>query len=233
MNSELIIKLLKYTVVVISAYLVSKYNPVKEFSTLNSILASLVCLIIFMGMEFIYEKCLKPKKTNCDDSSCKVEQFAEKDKEEETEEVDDSHNKQLMSALDKLNNRLDEMDNKIDVITRKNDDDDSRDEKKKEKQNKDNDSMDMRKDTVHVNYHNLPNTPHVEQKYGYSFLPPSQWYPQPPQPPVCVTDKKCPVCPSISDSGFTSVMEWENSTNVTKPMGINTKYIDEELNLKK
>ena len=50
--------------------------------------------------------------------------------------------------------------------------------------------------------------------YGYSFLPPEHWYPQAPKAPVCVTDKKCPVCP-ITTTGYPlDVKEWDTANNV-------------------
>jgi hypothetical protein len=67
-------------------------------------------------------------------------------------------------------------------------------------------------------------------EYGYSFLPPEKWYPQPPRPPVCVTEKRCPVCPVTADGTPTDVKEFHESRRVTQPDSINTAYINDKLN---
>jgi hypothetical protein len=67
-------------------------------------------------------------------------------------------------------------------------------------------------------------------EYGYSFLPPEKWYPQPPFPPMCVTDKKCPVMPVFTTGTPMDVKEWNESRRVTPPDNIKTKYIKEKLN---
>ncbi len=61
-----------------------------------------------------------------------------------------------------------------------------------------------------VDYNNLPTFDMTKDKYeyGYSFLPPSNWYPVPPHPPVCVAETRCPVCP-VSASGLPAdLKEW-------------------------
>ena len=60
---------------------------------------------------------------------------------------------------------------------------------------------------------------------GYSYLPPKDWYPQPPFPPVCVTDKQCPVCPVYTTGTPVDVKEWNDSIRITPPDNINTKFI--------
>lgn len=67
-------------------------------------------------------------------------------------------------------------------------------------------------------------------EFGYSFLPPEQWYPQPPFPPVCVTDKKCPVCPVFTNGTPIDVKEWNESRRITQPDEIKTDYIRDVLN---
>jgi hypothetical protein len=67
-------------------------------------------------------------------------------------------------------------------------------------------------------------------EYGDSFLPPEKWYPQPPFPPVCVAEKKCPVCPVYTTGTPIDVKEWNNASRVTQPDEINVKYVKEKLN---
>lgn len=197
MNTEVIIKLLRYLTVFGAIYLLARFNPKIEISNINSILISLVVVLMYVVGEYLVVEKFRQTES-CSKGSCQTEQFADKTQSE-------------------LENRLKEMTQKMqklesDLETLKGDDKDSLDD--------------------YPNYHNLPYTENSDAQYGYSFLPPSQWYPQPPQPPVCVTDKKCPVCPVMSTPGYTDLLLWDDSRNVSKPMGIDTKYIDEKLNLK-
>jgi hypothetical protein len=83
-----------------------------------------------------------------------------------------------------------------------------------------------------ISYHTVPpnyNTGNFE--YGYSFLPPKDWYPTPPFPPMCVTDKQCPVCPSLTMGGSgAELKEWDSSRRVTPADEINVRYVKEKLN---
>lgn len=54
----------------------------------------------------------------------------------------------------------------------------------------------------------------MEYEYGYSFMPPKDWYPVPPHPPVCVAEKKCPVCPVLTQGTVTGLKEWNSSSKV-------------------
>ena len=67
-------------------------------------------------------------------------------------------------------------------------------------------------------------------EYGYSFLPPEKWYPEPPFPPLCVSEKRCPVMPSYTTGTPLDVKEWNEARRVTPPDNIKTKYIKEKLN---
>jgi nitrate/TMAO reductase-like tetraheme cytochrome c subunit len=84
----------------------------------------------------------------------------------------------------------------------------------------------------YTDYNHLPmsglNTGSFE--YGYSFLPPAQWYPQPPNPPVCVTDNKCPVCPINTQGWPVDVKEWNDTRRITPPDRINVDYVQQKLN---
>lgn len=83
------------------------------------------------------------------------------------------------------------------------------------------------------NGHTLPlpdNYNKDDFEYGDSFLPPEKWYPQPPVPPVCVAEKKCPVCPVYTTGAPMDVKEWNDSRRVTQPDEINVKYVKDKLN---
>lgn len=67
-------------------------------------------------------------------------------------------------------------------------------------------------------------------EFGYSFLPPEKWYPTPPFPPVCVTEKKCNVCPTFTEGTPVDAKEWNQTTRITPPDRINTDFVEEKLN---
>lgn len=69
-----------------------------------------------------------------------------------------------------------------------------------------------------------------DYEYGYSFLPPEKWYPQPPRPPVCVTEKRCPVCPTYTNGTPVDAKEFHSSRRITPPDMINMDYIGDKLN---
>lgn len=88
-------------------------------------------------------------------------------------------------------------------------------------------------DLPYTDYHHIPlgdSYKPSEFEYGYSFLPPEKWYPTPPFPPVCVSEKRCPVCPVFTTGTPIDVKEWNSSRKITQPAGINTKYIKDTLN---
>ena len=67
-------------------------------------------------------------------------------------------------------------------------------------------------------------------EYGYSFMPPEKWYPQPPHPPVCVTNKRSDVMPVYTTGTPIDVKEWNESRRITPPDTIKTQYIKQKLN---
>lgn len=68
------------------------------------------------------------------------------------------------------------------------------------------------------------------EDYGYSFLPPEKWYPQPPNPPICVSDKTCPVCPVFTTGTNIELKQWDSAQEILQPDHINVKYIQDKLN---
>ena len=67
-------------------------------------------------------------------------------------------------------------------------------------------------------------------EYGYSFMPPEKWYPQPPHPPICVSNTKTTVMPIYTTGTPIDVKEWNESRRIMPPDNINTKYIKQKLN---
>jgi hypothetical protein len=69
----------------------------------------------------------------------------------------------------------------------------------------------------------------------YTFISPTNWYPIPPVPPVCVTNKSCTTCPiQITDGkdymNFASLEDFDKARRFTGDMRININYIKDVLN---
>jgi hypothetical protein len=70
----------------------------------------------------------------------------------------------------------------------------------------------------------------MNSEYGYTFLPPANWYPTPPHPPVCVTEKRCPVCPIFTNGSSTDLKQWNESRRITPPDNIDVDAVTDKLN---
>lgn len=81
----------------------------------------------------------------------------------------------------------------------------------------------------YTDYNNFPMYNVGSFEKGYHILPPSQWYPQPPHPPVCVTTQKCPVCPVYSNTDTVNLMEWDEARKITAPGEINVDNSERRL----
>jgi hypothetical protein len=80
-------------------------------------------------------------------------------------------------------------------------------------------------------YHVIPTVQNEGSfEYGYSMLPPKDWYPVPPYPPVCVSEKRCPVCPAYTNGTNLELKEWNAGRRITPPDEINVRYVEEKLN---
>jgi len=90
----------------------------------------------------------------------------------------------------------------------------------------------MTTETQYTDYNILPVTPEDSKlyEYGYSFLPPEKWYPVPPHPPVCVSEKRCPVCPVTTTGTPVDMKEWNESRRITPGDVINIDYARDKLN---
>ena len=69
----------------------------------------------------------------------------------------------------------------------------------------------------------------------YTFIDPTNWYPIPPHPPVCVTNKRCTTCPIQMSDGkdymqFANLDQFNEARRFTGNMNINTEYIKNVLN---
>lgn len=67
-------------------------------------------------------------------------------------------------------------------------------------------------------------------EYGYSFMPPKDWYPVPPYPPVCSSNATCLTQPVYVDNSTMNLKEWNQTQKITPPDSINTRYLSEVTN---
>lgn len=67
-------------------------------------------------------------------------------------------------------------------------------------------------------------------EYGYSFMPPKDWYPVPPYPPVCSSNATCITQPVYVDNSTMNLKEWHQTQKFTPPDTINTRYLAEVTN---
>ena len=89
----------------------------------------------------------------------------------------------------------------------------------------------MTNEMIYTDYNIVP-VPRdkTNYEYGYTFLPPSEWYPRPQNPPICVAEKSCPVCPIMAVGAPVDLKEWHETTRITPGDQVNTKYLREKLN---
>lgn len=66
-------------------------------------------------------------------------------------------------------------------------------------------------------------------EHGYTYLHTDKWQLPEKRPPVCVTQKKCPICPSITSGYPLNLKEWNSSRNVMKD-NISLEYTKDILN---
>jgi hypothetical protein len=91
----------------------------------------------------------------------------------------------------------------------------------------------MANEMPYTDYNTLPIGANINSKvddFSYSFLPPDKWYPIPPHPPVCVAEKQCPVCPTLSSSSVAELKDWGEATRITPGDQINTTFINDKIN---
>jgi len=92
---------------------------------------------------------------------------------------------------------------------------------------------DLDNELPYANYNYLPVAEGYKShdyEYGYSFIPPEKWYPLPPFPPICVTDKRSSVCPSFANGTPADVKEFFSSSRITGPDQMSVDYVKDKLN---
>jgi len=87
-----------------------------------------------------------------------------------------------------------------------------------------------RDEMVYTSTHPFNTVPLGTQLYGYTYLPPENWFRAYEKPPVCVTDRRCPVEPIYSGKDTVDLMEFDTSNNVLGPEGMDIRYIKKKIN---
>lgn len=82
---------------------------------------------------------------------------------------------------------------------------------------------------VYTKTNPLNTIPLGSQVYGYTYLPPENWFRGYDKPPVCVTERPALVCPT-PDPKLTGLMEFDNSNNVINGADMNLQYIQNKIN---
>ena len=86
---------------------------------------------------------------------------------------------------------------------------------------------------IYSDFNRLPPSSNDKDfEYGYSFLPPKDWYPLPVYPPVCVSNTPSQVQPVFLDTMTMDLKEWHETQKITPPDSINTSFITNEINSK-
>lgn len=82
---------------------------------------------------------------------------------------------------------------------------------------------------IYTNTNPLNTVPLGSQLYGYTFLPPANWFRAYEKPPACITDKRSVVHPSV-DPSTAGLLEFDTYNNIRAPQGINLDYVRNVLN---
>jgi len=82
---------------------------------------------------------------------------------------------------------------------------------------------------VYTTTHPFNTVPLGTQLYGYTYLPPENWFRAYERPPVCVTDQKCPVCPAAYGN-TADLMQFDSTNNIINSNKIDLRYVKKRLN---
>lgn len=248
MNQELSYKLLRYLVQGVVIYLFLRFVPKNPMSDMEILLTSAIIILAYAILENLYNMYLKPvdnmlTPAQCE-STCTVKETLVSIPQNNT---DNNHNvvNNILPVVPNNPKSESEQKNKqpnqeaiiVQGITRNNDGSYTI----MPVNNKMAQSIGSRQqDGVmspanelaynYVDYNTLPVSPTDPFSPGDSYLPPSQWYPVPPHPPVCVTEKVCPVCPIYTNGTDVDLKQWDSSRRISPPDNINTQFIEAKLN---
>jgi len=214
-----------------------------KLSTINIAIISVISMLVFACIEYAYEifskKNTNTQKEDCN-KFCSVEHMTESTKNESTKNEQELDYNKLREKIDKVAEEALQSNEKYviksDKIGRNADGSYTVNLTRSPQivttgSRPENDVISNETQYNYTDYNTHP--PNLNEgtfENGYSFLPPSNWYPQPPHPPVCVAEKRCPVCPTFTSGTNIELKEWNSSRRVMQPDEINVKYVEEKLN---
>jgi hypothetical protein len=89
-----------------------------------------------------------------------------------------------------------------------------------------------RDEMVYTDSNPFNTVPLGTQLYGYTYLPPENWFRAYERPPVCVTDSPNNVMPIVEQDTI-GLMQFDAARNISGPMDMNLRYIKKKLNKNK
>lgn len=234
MDNQMINKVLRYMAQASAVYLVFRFVPATPLDNMTIILITAIVMAVYFILENLCSSSMSQtdKLAMCS-SVCSLNQPSQEAKKEtmeivspdQTPPVNNTQVSELEKKLEELQKKLTENTTNTAVATSGSvqevdsaNEDESQDE-----------SAIIDNEMKYTDYNHVP-LGNLEYEYGYSFMPPANWYPQPPNPPVCVAEKKCPVCPVYTQGAPVDVKEWNQSRRITPPDRINLKYVKDKLN---
>ena len=258
MNYNILFAILKYIVLTIAIFSVLKYVLDYNMSNFDTIMTTTILVLLIILAETLYRMCIgetfQPmnkmnycnsvcnKIENMDDVSSNKDNIVketDKNLDEGVDEIIDETVKEPDTVVKEIVNTIKEPDTVVKEIVNT-----VKEPEKTMKEIPINNNINIEREGDRYNdgvidteneysdYNMLPmsddNTGNFE--YGYSFMPPEKWYPQPPHPPICVSNAKTNVMPIYTTGTPIDVKEWNESRRIMPPDNINTKYIKQKLN---
>jgi hypothetical protein len=235
MDNQMINKILRYTAQAAAVYLVFRFVPTTPLDNMTIILITAIVMAVYFVLENLcnFSMSQSDKLAMCS-SVCSLNQPASQVQQEvkketmetvspPTQPVQTAQVSELEKKLEELQKKLTENSTQVASNTPNTVDENASDNESQDESNIIDNEM------KYSDYNHVP-MGNLEYEYGYSFMPPANWYPQPPNPPVCVAEKKCAVCPVYTQGAPVDVKEWNQSRRITPPDRINLKYVREKLN---
>lgn len=245
MNSDLTYKLLKYLVQGVIIYLLFKYVPKEHMTERDILLITTIVLLVYIVSENIYNLYFSINTNHSSDVQKQCNSYCsnQESKQEHMENMSLGSLTDLQtpivnmvsSILTPSSTQIDNKETEKNMV--KNEDGSYTIKPYKNPQSTaigSRETDDVLKNEMPYNYTDYNTIPVSDNtgsfEYGYSFLPPTKWYPTPPHPPVCVSEKKCPVCPVYTQGTNVDLKEWDQTRRITPPDEINVRAVEEKLN---
>lgn len=213
--------IVKYVGLAVIIYLLSRAFTHNQLDHKQSIIFTLIVLgIVFLLHKSHKNKCATNEKYQITDPPIVSSIYPGPDNTEFRPEYVERPNKEIKYEDPDINDFKDIMRINKDVYEKLIDNEERAENKIRKK---------YRDEMVYTKSHPFNTIPLGTQLYGYTYLPPENWFRAYERPPVCVTDKKCPVCP-ITSSNVEGLMEFDTGNNILGASGLDLRYIKHVLN---